>query len=355
MKKPLLFIALLFLTIEIFAQYRIERYDTSYYMSFRNKLTLGPVINKKNTVFKTGAVDADHALRFRQNSPGRLGISVAHDFIGLVATFGVNGLDPSYSKEKGKTRQTNLQLTITGRKVLADIYFQKYKGLYLNTGNFTNIDANGNKYYTRPDIQTALYGTTVNLVQNNRKFSAQAAFLLDAWQKKSAGSLLYGGEAFYGSVKGDSAFIPSAVADTYPHSDVSKINFITFGPGLGYGYTLVLSKHFFVTGMASVNADVSYIKEWNESSGQNSFWKFNPNLKAKGAIGYNAENWGIGFSYVSNRLFFKGIDTDSRYLNYNDNYKLMYVRRINAGKTIPKITNFAGRIINAVGLGFLIN
>ncbi len=355
MRKALLFIALFFLTIEIFAQYRTERYDTSYYMSYRNKLTLGAVAIKKSTVFKTGATDADQALRFRPNSPGRLGISVAHDFIGLSATFSVNGLDPSYSENKGKTRQTNLQMSVTGRKVLADIYFQKYKGLYLNTDPVTGIAPSGNKYYIRPDIETALYGTTVNLIGNSRKFSAQAAFLLDAWQKKSAGSLLYGGEFFYGSAKGDSAFIPSALANTYPHSGVSKINFITFGPGLGYGYTLVLSKHFFITGMASVNADVSYIKEWEKTNGQNSFWKFNPNLKAKGAIGYNTENWGIGLSYVSNRLFFTGIDTDSRYLNYNDNYKLMYVRRINAGKTIPRITNFAGRIINAVGLGFLIN
>ncbi|MCH5599766.1 hypothetical protein [Niabella ginsengisoli] len=64
---------------------------------------------------------------------------------------------------------------------------------------------------------------------------------------------------------------------------------------------------------------------------------------------------GIAASYISNRLFFKATETDGRYLNYNDNYKLMYVRRINAGKTIPKITGFAKKIINKVGLGFLVN
>ncbi|GAB3419208.1 DUF4421 family protein [Niabella aquatica] len=355
MKKALLFIILFFSTTGVFAQYRVERYDTSYYISYRNKLTLGVLANKKSTVFKTSTQDAEPALRFRPNSPGRLGISAAYDFVGLAATFGVSGLDPSYSKSKGKTRQTNLQMSITGRKVLADIYFQKYKGLYFNTDLIASIAPAGNKFYTRPDIQTSLYGTTVNLIQNSRKFSAQAAFLLDAWQKKSAGSLLYGGEFFYGSAKGDSAFIPAALAGVYPHSGVSKINFITFGPGVGYGYTLVLNKHFFATGMASVNADVSYIKEWGRTIGQSSFWKFNPNLKVKGAIGYNTESWGIGLSYVTNRIFFTGTDTDSRYLNYNDNYKLMYVQRINAGKTIPKITDFAGRVINAVGLGFLIN
>ncbi|WP_114790191.1 DUF4421 family protein [Niabella yanshanensis] len=353
MRKAILFSFFIVAALSLHAQYRSERYDTSYYISYRHKLTLGAIAAKKNTVFKTDASSAENSLKYLSNSPGRLGISGSHDFVGLAATFGVGRLDPSYKPERGKTKQTNLQLSITGRKVLADIYFQNYKGLYVNSGY--NIAPVGLPNYTRPDIETRLYGTTVNLIQNSRKFSAQAAFLLDAWQRRSAGSLLYGGEFFYGSAKGDSAFIPFQLKDEFPHANVSKLDFITFGPGVGYGYTLVVKKHFFATAIASFNADVSYIKEQDDNHTQHSFWKFNPNLKAKGAIGYNSENWGIAFSYVSNRLFFKGLEGDSRYLNYNDNYKLMYARRINAGKSIPKLTRFAGKIINKVGLGFLIN
>lgn len=353
MRKAILFSCFIAAALSANAQYRSERYDTSYYISYRNKLTLGAIAAKKNTVFKTDAHGAENPLRYLSNSPGRLGISGSYDFVGLAATFGVGRLDPLYKPEKGKTKQTNLQLSITGRKVLADIYFQNYKGLYVSSAY--PIAPAGMPIYTRPDIETRLYGTTVNLIKNSRKFSAQAAFLLDAWQKKSAGSLLYGGEFFYGSAKGDSAFIPSQLKDQFPHATVSKLDFITFGPGIGYGYTLVAKKHFFATAMASFNADVSYISEENDKGNRHSFWKFNPNLKTKGAIGYNSKDWGIAFSYVSNRLFFKGVDGDSRYLNYNDNYKLMYARRINAGKTIPKLTNFAGKIINKIGLGFLIN
>ena len=171
-------------------QYRTERYDTSYYMSYRNKLTLGAVAIKKSTVFKTGATDADQALRFRPNSPGRLGISVAHDFIGLSATFGV-GLDPSYSEIKAKPGKPIYRWACrpesTGRYLL-----QKYKGFIWIQIPITGIAPSGNKYYIRPDIETALYGTKPD--RNSRNSAPRPPFLLDAWQRSLQGSLLYGGE-----------------------------------------------------------------------------------------------------------------------------------------------------------------
>src|SRR5690606_34439711 len=257
MNRAILSIILLAAAWSANAQYRTERYDTSYYISYRNKFTMGAVAQKKSTVFKTDAQSAAHSLRYLSNSAGRLGISGSHDFLGLTATVGAGPLDPSFSKEKGKTRQTNLQLRVTGRKVLADIYFQKYKGLFANSTY--PIATPGSAYYIRPDIETKLYGATVTLIRNNRRFSAQASFLLDAWQKKSAGSLLLGGEFFYGSARGDSAFIPSLLKDSYPHADVSGLNFVSFGPGAGYGYTWVAKQHFFLTAMGSFNADISYI------------------------------------------------------------------------------------------------
>lgn len=335
----------------MYSQYQANRYDTSYYISYRNKLTLGTLFAKKNTAFKMNASEANNALRYFSNSPARFGFSANHDFLALSATAGLGTIDPSHTKDKGKTKQLNLQLSFTGRKVLADIYFQQYKGLYANSNQIPYIG----KYYVRPDVETKLYGTTVTLIQNSRKFTAQAPFLLDARQKRSAGSILYGGEFYVGAANGDSAFIPSFLEDQYPHADISKINYITFGPGVGYGYTFVVKEHFFITAMTSVNIDVSYIKEWNNLQTLQTSWRLNPNLKTKAAIGYNKDKWGVALSYVSNRLFFNAAETDARYLNYNDNYKLMYVRRINAGKTVPKITGFTKKIINKMGLGFLVN
>lgn len=336
------------------AQYQANRYDTSYYVSYRNKLVLGTLFTKKNTAFKVNAPDVQNPLRYLTNTPTRFGFSAAHDFISLSGTVGLGGLDPSYKKEKGQTKSLNLQLALTGRKILADIYFQSFKGLYLNAANDVALRNSGN-YYIRPDVKTNLYGTTVLLIQNNKKFTAQAPFLLDGWQKKSAGSLLFGGETFYGTAKADSAFIPTLYANFFPNAEVSKLNFITFGPGIGYGHSFIIHKHFFITGIASANANVSYIKEWNEADELQTKWKFNPNIKFKGAVGYNTEKWGLGLSYASNRLFFKATENDGRYLNYNDNYKLMFTRRINAGKTIPQVVGWTKKVINKMGLGFLVN
>ena len=353
MKQPICFLLLLFVFTKVDAQYQYDRYDSNYYVSYRDKLTLGPLLAKKNTAFKMNAPDAEHAFRYLSNSPGRFGIFADHDFLSLSASFGIGTIDPSYKKEKGSTKQTNLQLSVTGRKVLVDLYVQKYKGLYANISEPAIY--NSNNFYVRPDIETKLYGATVNLVKNQRRFSVQAPFMLNSRQKKSAGSLLYGGEFYWGSAKGDSAFIPSLLTDKYPHADVSKVDFITFGPGIGYGYTFVMKGHFFATAMATVNADVSYIKEWAENDKLNTSWKFNPNLKVRSALGYNKEKWGVALSYTSNRLFFKATEADGRYLNYNDNYKLQYVRRIDAGKTVPKVTGFVKKVINKIGLGFLVN
>ena len=176
------------------------------------------------------APDADHALRYLSNSPARFGFSANHDFLALTGTVGIGRVDPSYSADKGRTKQLNLQLSFTGRKVLADVYFQQYKGLFVNTDN--SLIHNSGIYYVRPDIETKLYGTTVTLIRNSRRFTAQAPFLLDARQKKSAGSFLYGGEFYFGEAKGDSAFIPSLLADQYFMQIFPKINFITFGPGV---------------------------------------------------------------------------------------------------------------------------
>lgn len=352
MKKFIIAFLYLASSIATYAQYQAERYDTSYYVSYRDKLTLGPLLAKKNTAFKMNASESN-ALRYFSNNPSRIGLYANHDFLALSGTIGVGRLDPSSSKDKGKTKPLNLQLSFTGRKVLADIYIQRYKGLY---ANITHADiGNSGKYYVRPDIATSLYGTTITIIDNNRRFTAQAPFLLDSRQKKSAGSLLYGGEIYYGNATGDSAFIPSQQAEDYPPSDIHKIHFITIGPGVGYGYTFVTKQYLFLTGMLSLNGDISYITEHNLNNEKHTGWKFNPNLKMKAAAGYNTEKWGISLSYVSNRIFFTSKEIDARYLNYNDNYKLMYVRRINAGKTIPKITGFAKNIINKVGLGFLVN
>ncbi len=47
MQKAILFSLFIVTMLNAHAQYRSERYDTSYYISYRHKLTLGAIAAKK--------------------------------------------------------------------------------------------------------------------------------------------------------------------------------------------------------------------------------------------------------------------------------------------------------------------
>ena len=73
-----------------------------------------------------------------------------------------------------------------------------YKGYYLTPQGLAAPE--GKPYYLRPDMGLSLVGFAFYRALNERKFSYQAGLLQNEWQKKSAGSVLVGGEIYYGSI-----------------------------------------------------------------------------------------------------------------------------------------------------------
>ena len=124
------------------------------------------------------------------------------------------------------------------------------KGYYLDPKKNNITGLNLSNYYYRPDVKRNIIGFSVFRVPNAGRFSYRAALAQNDWQTKSAGSLLFGGEAYYGTMKGDSALVPSEVSNYFEQDGIDKINFFSIGPGIGYAYTLVMSKNFFITGSA---------------------------------------------------------------------------------------------------------
>ena len=66
---------------------------------------------------------------------------------------------------------------------------------------------------------------------NNKKFSYPAAFTQMFIQKKSAGSLLVGGELHLNVIN---------IGDTIDNDELFRLRNVTYGLGVGYGYNLVL-------------------------------------------------------------------------------------------------------------------
>lgn len=328
------------------------KYDTSYYEIFNNKLILVPAFSKKTNGFVLNAPDAPFRIKYFTNTPPGIGFNFSYDYVSFSLSIGSGIFDKSHD-EKGKTKSLNFATTVNARKFLIDFYLQQYKGLYM--GDNKKPDYTTDPYYLRPDIKTQLFGVNAKYLVNNRKFSLKAPFVSNAWQKKSAGSLLLGAEILYGRVKGDSAFVPQYVSADFPNNDVFKFNYLMFGPAAGYAYTLVIKKHFFVTGIAAANTDVARITEEKSGKGSSSYWRFEPTVDARAAVGYNSRDWQASASYMTRRIFLNGENKDATYQLYTDNFRVSVIRRLNPGKLIPSITDWGKRIINDLGLGFLVN
>ena len=209
------------------------------------------------------------------------------------------------------------------RKWAIDVWGVFPKGYHLEPKGYAA--ANSNSYYYRPDLKLELIGISAYRVPNKEKFSYRAAIIQTEWQKRSAGSVLYGGEAYYGAVKADSAFVPRSLQSGFPQAGINNTNFFRIGPGAGYAYTLVMARHFFITGSLIGNLDLSFTTE-NGTVKTNKF-ALSPSAVYKAALGYNSADWNLSANWTGNALWIKGASASKSYFWPSGNYRLVVAKK----------------------------
>ncbi|KYP13136.1 DUF4421 domain-containing protein, partial [Flavihumibacter sp. CACIAM 22H1] len=229
-----------------------KKADSTYIQTYDSMLTGRFYFSRKYTSIHLGAAKSIANLRYRPNTTLNMGIGATYRSFTLNLAYGFPFLNPE--KGKGNTRYLDLQSHIYPRNWTIDFFGQFYKGYFLSPRGLGSNDLQ--RYYLRPDLGISLFGLAVYNLRNGERFSYRAAFLQSEWQKKSAGTLLFGGEVYAGSVSGDSVLVPSSIADQYDQREVRKIRFLELGPGAGYAYTFVVKKHWFLTGAATLNMDI---------------------------------------------------------------------------------------------------
>jgi len=319
-----------FLSIVVVAQ-KPAGFDSSYYRTFPGQITGRVYFSQK---YARLALDAPGAasLKYTPNNPFAIGVGVTYGIATLNLGLGL----PAFvdQDKKGKTKILDLQSHIYARKWLIDLYGEFYKGYYLSPeGKGTTA----NNYYIRPDIKLQMIGASAYHIFNSRRFSYRASFLQDEWQHKSAGNFLLGGEVYFSTIKGDSALAPSSISNPFSQTGIYKANFIEFGPGAGYAYTLVLGRNFFITASGTVNADLSLAKERSAAAVEKKTG-ISPNFTLRGAVGYNSANWIVIASWVENNL--RATASDEReYMIRTGNYRFTIAKRIiPAGKLKRKLS-----------------
>jgi len=304
------------------------QHDTAYYETFREKTTVRLYLSKKYVHLgfpSNGSVDE---LEYKANPKLNLGIGVTIKNVSINLFNGFSFLNNG-SDEKGKTKGFNFQVHLYPRKWAIDLMYISPKGYHLEPQGMAGVPAD--KYYYREDVKTTFFGISAYQVPNKERFSYRAALLQTEWQKKSAGSIIYGGEIHHGTVQGDSALIPALYSSKFPQAGINKINVVSFGPGAGYAYTLVMAKHFFITGSVVINLDVNFIREEDETRKEKNV-SLNPSNVYKAAAGYNGRKWNISANWTGSSLSMQGSLTPDNYKFSSGNIRLVVAHKFDRHK-----------------------
>lgn len=301
-KHPIFSCIFLFLITSVLLPYtgitqKKFQVNTDYFITQPDKLMLRLFLSQKFAPV-TIPSPGDQELNYKTNSKLNLGAGFTYKSVTLNVSYGFSFLNKD--KGQGKTTGLDFQFHEYPHQWAIDVLGSFRKGFYLEARKNNGLGLAN--YYQRPDMKRNIIGLSVFRVPNAEKFSYRAALNQNDWQLKSAGSLLFGGEAYYGSIKGDSALVPTSVNNIYKQAGIDKINFISIGPGIGYAYTLVIEKNFFITGSAIAVVHVNFSTE-EKNAVKDKKTSFKPGGIYKAAIGYNSSSWSISANVLGNALY----------------------------------------------------
>jgi hypothetical protein len=259
-----------------------------------------------------------------------LGVGATYKWATLNLAYGFGFLNPEAGR--GKTRYLDLQFHSYGRKISVDVLGQFYNGFYLSPRGYATTN---DRFYLRPDLKVRALGANVQYIFNHKKFSYRAAFLQNEWQQKSAGTWLVGFELFAGSIRADSTIIPTVVDQPLSQSDIRRFTFVEFGPNIGYAYTYVYKRYYFVTGAASVSLDLGFNDVAERESKQSTFG-FNPNTLFRVSGGYNSTAWAFTAMYVTNAVRLTNNEESPATTLRTGNVRLIITHRFKPSKKLKK-------------------
>ena len=243
-----------------------------------------------------GFTDGKTHLIYRPNDHNNIGIGGTYRFLSLNLGFHMPFADRD-TDTYGTTKRLDLQTHIYNKKFIIDFFGQFYRGFYLGEPDIKNkIPGYDIK---RPDIHSRDLSLSVQYVFNNSRFSYNAPLYQTEVQKKSAGSFIAGAGIYFTRVFADSSLVPRPIPDSsfFGSLPFSGAEHAGISLNAGYGYTVVIRKHFFISTIFTLGAGVgssSLRTKGNKYVSPGA--QFDANLKC--AAGYNYKRWYAGLNYM---------------------------------------------------------
>jgi hypothetical protein len=304
--------------------------ESPYYVDFKSQLNLRYYFSRKYTGMTLQNKELGYDFNFMPNNTLNMGVGATYQNLTLNLAYGFGFLNPD--RGRGDTWNLDLQAHAYPKKFVIDFFGQFYNGYYLQRSGHEL--PGGETHLVYPDMKVRKIGASVQYLFNPEQFSYRAAFLQNEWQKKSAGTFLVGFEIYGGNIRDGGGFIPRSVLERN-RPNLTQISYFDFGPNLGYAYTLVIKKHFFITASVASNLGLGYTEIQKDNFTQIREWGIQPNYFLRGFVGYNSDKWSINANYVQNRVNLSGVNGYRSSL-VTGNYRLNFIYRIIPGPRLRK-------------------
>ena len=278
------------------------KYDTDYVRVYKDELTTRVYLSRKQNGYNLSEALASPWLKYKTNDNLLLGVGYTYTFLTInlaVKMPFINQDDGIYGKSK------YLDLTAHGifRSFIVDLYLQWNSGYYISNpekilpGWNTDLE-----YPQRGDMRTNIVGLNVQYLLNSSRYSYKAAFVQNEFQKRSAGSPIFGIEAYWMLGMTDSAMLDPKIPQSgfLGNATFNQVDIANLGINGGYAYTFVWKEKLCLSLSATVGPSIgnNQVHYSNNSATSFSSLTFGLTSSSRVSFGYNSHDYYVGLSLI---------------------------------------------------------
>lgn len=329
------------LSVSLFSQAKdvrkseMEGLDSNYILTMADFVNGRLYLSRKYTNLILSKPNGKSALNYNPNTTLNFGVGVTVKSLTLNLAYGFRFLNEEQGK--GKTKYLDLQTHLYKRRYVIDVSSQIYSGLFLENTKKFNSSYEDN-FYLRPDINVKLFGVSMLKVYNWKRFSYSAPFVQNEVQQRSSGSFLLGAKASVLFSDADSAYVPFFATDSIYGNfrNAKRFSAIQAGPNIGYAYSLILAKRFFITASVNIAFMIGPVKYESTTGEERDEWQLNPTFTPRLAVGYNSRKWYLGLTFLQDGTQLQGTDEISQTSVGAGNVRFTFVKRYRIGKKLKQ-------------------
>lgn len=238
-------------------------YDTNYIASYLDHLNIALMVDVKASTLNA-LYDNSTFVNYVTNLPRpTYGLMFSYKWINARVSIPIGDIS-AQDKSKGETKSQSFGLGVTRRKWYFRGQYDRYKGYYM--ANPENLDADYFDSYSDyplfPDMISNSFSLSGFYGSNGKRYSHRGLLWQSEFQKKSAGTVIFGGTAGYRNVQSDPA---SNVSDSI-YSFLQDLRFYTVSVNWGYSYTFCFLEHFNASAM--ILPGLAYLKGEYKNRGE---------------------------------------------------------------------------------------